>query len=329
MSPRLLTILGGSDRERMLLRELAALEAVQIEPVAGVGRAIRVLAEEDPPAAVLAGIDQRSPGFLELLATVDARELRIPVLATTNGGIVPDLVVDTGPTFTLLDLGRPPEDLVTRVSSALSTSLASGCWRNGIDYLLPAILSGRSVSLNLRLSADHQVLVELVGGDVWNVYAADLEAEAALESILFEPVSQVEIQTLQTIPGERHICRSGVEALGSGSRGARRDGRSTRGKDHDLGTQEICPIELIADLRSAANAPPPSSDVAAADAETPAAIEDPVADRFDSLFSAGLEAALARDYPRAAQAFEEALDLRPNEPRVRHNLDRVRRHLTD
>ncbi len=329
MSSRLLTILDGSYRERMLLRELAASEALQIEAVAGVGRAIRVLAEEEPPAAVLAGIDQRSPGFLELLATVDAIELRIPVLATTNGGIVPDLVVDTGPTLTLLDLGRPPEDLVTRVSSALSTSLASGSRRIGIDYLLPAILTGRSVSLNLRLSAGHQVLVELVGGDVWNVYAADLEAQAALESILFEPVSQVEIQTLQTIPGERHICHPGVEALAPGNRGAQRDGRSTRDRNHDLGTQEICPIELVAELRAPASAAPPSSDTATTVGEAPAAVEDPVADRFDSLFSAGLEAALARDYPRAARAFEEALELRPNEPRVKHNLDRVRRHLTD
>ncbi len=322
MSPKLLTILGGSNRERALLRELAELEALRIEPATDVGQGIRLLVEEVPPAVVLAGIDQRTPGFPELLATVDAMVLRIPVLATANGGILRDLPVETGPALTLLDLGRLPQDLVARVSSAISTPLGPGCLRRGVDYLLPAILSGRSISLELRSSTDRQVLVELVGGDVWNVYA-DLEAFAALESILFEPVSQAEVQTLQTIPGERQLHQPGVEALGPGTRRIARTGRSAREESRNLSTQEVNLRELIAESRAI---PSPASGEATAACE-PVAGADPVAARFEDLLSEGIEAALFRDYARAARAFEGALELRPNDPRVKHNLDRIRRHL--
>lgn len=46
--------------------------------------------------------------------------------------------------------------------------------------------------------------------------------------------------------------------------------------------------------------------------------------RFDRYLASGLEAALARSYDRAIEAFEKALEIRPGDSRAQFNLDRIR-----
>lgn len=50
---------------------------------------------------------------------------------------------------------------------------------------------------------------------------------------------------------------------------------------------------------------------------------------FERRLAQGLEAALARNYPRAEKAFEDALALRPDDSRVKFNLQRVRQRLNE
>ena len=54
---------------------------------------------------------------------------------------------------------------------------------------------------------------------------------------------------------------------------------------------------------------------------------DPSTEAFQGHLRRGLGAALARDYQTAAEAFEEALKLRPGDSRARFNLDKVRAKL--
>ncbi len=320
MKPKLLTALQPSDRAQAVLRELRREDGLQIECVEDSQAAVRWLSDADPPSGVLAQLDQQAPGFLEVLTTIDRMTQRIPVLGTATGGLVRDLPVETS-SLILLDLELPTTDFASRIVSAVSSSSNGGnrTCRQGVDYLLPAILCRRSVNLELLSTNGAEVSVELVGGDVWNAYGGDLEAVSALEAILFEPVSQVAVRALQMIPGERQIRHSGVEALGPGTRRlqvGRGQNASQQESHQQFGTQEFDMRALVAELRST------NSRRVKPEGESESPDE-----RFERLLATGIEASLSRDYTRAGSAFEEALTLRPDDPRVRHNLERIRRYL--
>ncbi len=320
MKQRLLTALQPSPRTQAILGELRREECLLIECVEDSRAALEKLSHSEPPGGILAQLDQQAPGFLELLTSIDRLRPRIPLLGTANGGLVRDLPVETS-SLPLLDLELPPTDFAARVASAVSGSSNGGHApsRQGVDYLLAAILCRRSVNLDLLSTNGLEVSVELVGGDVWNAYGGDLEAVSALEAILFEPVSRVAIRTVQMVPGERQIRHPSVEALGLGTRHLEpRRGEAVGAQEshRQLGTREFDMQALVAELRTANSrrikpaGEPESSD-----------------ERFERLLATGIEASLSRDYPRAGRAFEEAMTLRPDDPRVRHNLERIRRHL--
>ncbi len=312
MKPKLLTALQPSDRTQAVLLELSREQGFQVESVSDSPTAVRWLMDEGPAVGVLAELNQQAPGFLELLAAVDDMASPIPVLGTANGGLVCDLPVYPSRALTLLGLELPAVDFATCVVSAISTSASSATvsCRQGIDYVLPAILCRRSVSLRLQSADGLAVSVELVGGDIWNAYTEDLEPESALEAILFAPVSAVEIRILQMIPGERQIILCGVDALSLATRASESAGQQPHG------TNKVDMRAVVAELR-AANSRSAKSEGAG----------ESLDDRFEALLATGIEASLSRDYSRAGQAFEEALTIRPGDPRVRHNLERIRRHL--
>ncbi len=321
MKPKLLTALQPSDRTRAVVRELRREDSLEIECVQDCRVAVRRLTDGDPPGGVLAQLDRQAPGFLELLATIDRMTPRIPVLGTANGDLVRDLPVETSRGLPLLDLELSATDFTSSIVSAISTSSNGGhtACRQGIDYLLPAILCRRSVSLEMVSDRGLEVSVDLVGGDVWNAYAGELEAALVLDAVLFEPVSRVEIRTLQMIPGERQLGYAGVEALGPWTRCTRPGSGRDAGEceNHRLrSTQEIDMHSVIAELRSA-NTPSTRSE------DGPESPDD----RFERLLATGIEASLSRDYPRARRAFEEALILRPDDRRASHNLERIRRYV--
>ncbi|MEM7350989.1 MAG: hypothetical protein AAF657_09305 [Acidobacteriota bacterium] len=262
----------------------------------------------------MAELNEQAPGFLELLTTLDRATPPIPLLGTANGGLLNNLPVESS-NLPLLDLELPTTDYASRLESAISAASVGKhkyC-RQGVDYLLPAVLCRRSVSMELLSTGGLEVSVEVVGGDIWNAYAGVLEAVPALETILFQTISRVEIRMLQMIPGERQMGHSGLEALGPATRLL----KSRRVQDSQrFGTREIDISGVAAEMRA----------MNSQQVELAGTPESPN-DRFEHLLATGIEASLARDYPRAGRAFEEALTLKPGDARVRHNLERIRQYL--
>ncbi len=68
----------------------------------------------------------------------------------------------------------------------------------------------------------------------------------------------------------------------------------------------------------------PRAPLAAPPAPAPAAKPNAAA-AYDALFDRAMQAYLRRDVPEALRLFEECKTIRPDDPRVRHNLDKLRR----
>ena len=86
---------------------------------------------------------------------------------------------------------------------------------------------------------------------------------------------------------------------------------------------------LITDLRPSATAPAALPRRPAGAPRSRAASPLLAADEFDEHLARGLEAALARSYHRAREAFEQALKLRPGDMRAQFNLARIRRRIEE
>jgi hypothetical protein len=157
--------------------------------------------------------------------------------------------------------------------------------------------------------------------------------------MLYEPIVSASAQRLQTIPGERQIGHPGLQALNPATRRLLdRPTTTVKRSNDDLGTREIVLDTMRSDLEEARakakKAAPPANARQTSVPETPQAppkaiSPSPVEESFEGLLSEGIQASLARDYPRAGKAFRAALALRPNDVRARHNLDRIRRYLDD
>ncbi len=319
----LLAVPEEDESVRSVVSVLRQQKGLKVETFSSFEAVIGRKANLPRPSGVLTKLDQRTPGFLELAVALDSEEApHLPLLALVNGGLMRELPVETGPALVLADAGRPIEDLLAAVRSLVSGKPETQLFRQGVGYILPSVLSRRSVSLDLRSSSGLDAFIEIVGGDVWNAYSGDLTAIPAIESILYESIDRIEAKTLHTIPGERQLFLSGLQALSPHSRrqsvgpGPRAVAPKSR---FDLGTQEIVPPTG-----------PPEAVLPAAESRgsrTESAPRSETDQEFAMLLNEGIQASLARDYRRAAEAFEKALLRRPEDPKAKFNLARVRRRL--
>ena len=324
MTPKLLVVPGASEALHPLLDDLRRSDGVTVETVPTFARAIQVCSNGGRPDAVAAQLDDQVPGLLELLIALDGEAGSVPCLALLNGGTGRSLPIETGRSLLLRAATDPADSLRAALLSSLRETMAKAARRRSVDYLLSGILSRRSITLDLTLESGASATVEVLGGDVWNVYCDGLEALPALGSILFERVVGAEVRTLNTIPGERQIRVSGLEAVSPAARRlAAGAGPGTVPIDviEDPGTREI-----FLDARADEPEPEPASSMPVSPAPASSTPVSPD-ERFDRLLAQGIQASLSRDYRRAAEAFESALELRPDDQRVKFNLDRVRSHL--
>ncbi len=201
------------------------------------------------------------------------------------------------------------------------------------DFLRLAIELGQSASIVLHLAAQLRVQLQVVGGDLWNVYTPERTGLAVLEAIAGATPSGVEVKHLRSVPSERQIPDPGTAVLQRLRR--RKADRITQPVVIDnrvagrQATHRITPAPAPKPLAPSevhpgsgvVSAPPPESSPGDRNA-SPA-----VPDAFDRAFAAGLDCALRRNYREALAHFEEALRLRPVDRRVQFNIERVRSHL--
>lgn len=313
MRTRLLVMMHELSPHLELVRKLRGQTNLEIEHIEKLKEAFERLIDR-PPDGLLTAIDWPDPSHLELLAAVEAFQLRIPVLILSQVVENEPLPFALSPFLTLLEPAQSTASLATAIHAGLAQKHdAEGPILRVVDYLQLAILGAQSVTLDLYCSAQQELHLELVGGDLWNAYRNDLDGEPAILPFLFASPNHVKVRPLQQIPFARTFKKPGHTTL---VELRARQSRETTETDHERPTLAI-DLEFVDEILQAA----PADESGQRDQE------EPVAGRVESLLTEGLEAALARNYDRALQAFEEAAALRPEDPRVIHNLQRIRQRL--
>lgn len=308
MKHRLLVMMHEHSPHQGLVQDLRARTELEIEHLDEHKEAFERLIDH-PPEGLLAVIDRPDPHHLELLAALEAFKLRIPILVLKKDAVNAGLPFAPSPFLTVLEAAQPTADLAESIRAALARKRDdAGPILRVVDYLQLAVLGAQSVTLDLHCSAQQELHLELVGGDLWNAYRNDLDGDPAILPVLYSSPSHVKVRPLQKIPFERTFKKQGLATL------FELHDASLLEEAREHSTQAIDLDELQEMLES--------------DGETvPINLEESLSGRVETLLTEGLEAALARDYQRALEIFEEAAAIRPEDPRVVHNLQRIRQRL--
>ncbi len=159
------------------------------------------------------------------------------------------------------------------------------------DYLQLACLGRHSVALKIATEASPQGVVEIVDGDAWTAGCGELRGEEALAVLLDGRVTEVSATVLESKPENRQI-QSRMEQILL-ERARRRDESRLRGE------------------------PDPDRPDRASPARRPG--------EYHRALIEGVKAGLAGNLPKAREAFELALKIRPGDSRAEFNLRRIRR----
>lgn len=315
-----------------LLPHLQLEAGVRIETFDTYASLLKDVDDRPPATVVLAEAGPQNPGLLDLLVHLDSAKDAVPCIAVMPDGSGPELPVEPSRSLRLMNRRDALLELLALNQGVLTPATPR---RLAVDYLLLAILCRRSMALGLTIAPQSESLVEIVGGDIWNIYGPSSEGIEALEEILYEPLTQAAIRALHTIPGERQLEHSGLRAL---SPATRRMGLSDAARDTgsslDFGTQEVETDEVRANVEKAEQAEVAQEASEASTGSTadsvPESAEKPGDDgaKVEVLLTQGIQASLARDYQAAAAAFRQALELRPGETRAEFNLGRIQKHLS-
>ncbi len=268
---------------------------------------------ENFPDVILLETELGDRSGLEMLALADSLQLRAPalVLRPSRGWRRPPFPLS--PLLSIYSLDAEEHAWRAPIDEALASAkgAAEGPMFRLTDYVQLAVSGEQSVALHGRLPGADDVLLEIVGGDVWNVYSGDTEGETALLSALPAAPRDVGVSWLRSVPRQRQIRGSGWDLLVECER--KLSGAEQK-QPAAAGTRPISFDELrtMVEEETAVSAEP---------------ADDGGSESFDELLERGFAAALARDYESAVGAFEKALELEPEDARVKFNLDRVRRRL--
>ena len=326
-SPWLLALVDEFCSYRPFLQELGEHLGISVELIPELKRAFERLLESSPTGLVIS-IHQPDSCNIELLAAADAFQLEIPLFV-----LIPDFGKIKLPfgfcrKLAPLDGNHSHEDLIQMVQRRLAAPIESQKLRV-VDYLQLALLGKQSICLELYCGPEQNLHAELVGGDLWNCYLGDVSGAEALTHVVVRNPSNVTVRGLNHIPRERHFRESGFEVLEALKTNAL-SGRSQKTLEMDIDQIESL-LETQEPERNEPELyePEPQDSAETADLKI-ATAEDlqrarDLRDRFESLLTRGLEAALRRDYEVALKLFEEAASIDPEDPRVVYNLQQIRR----
>ena len=325
MNHRLLVVSEDDSAVESMLAKLNGMDLV-IEQSSSFGAAIRNLGASGRPDSVLIAKSLSTPGVLELIAALDEEPPTIPVIVLDDEPLL--VPVKLSPEL-IWHHHQSSGTLPGSIASAFGSPANVRSVRWPVDYLVCAMACLRSVGLQIGLKNGADCLFEFVGGDLWNVYSDGAEGLEALAEVVYEPVSNAEVRKLQMIPGERQIYQTGVRPLAPESM------KGVATEEEEFSTNEFPVKPVIDELKAAGHWPvtgnrgggdsrSPTTGSTAKPAETVGADS---ADPFDDILTRGIKASLSRNYTLAAELFRQALDLRPDDPKAKFNLQQVQKRL--
>ena len=300
--PRVLVV----EDEPMLLKSvvtglsrLPGLEVVGASTVAAAVAELQIRA----PAILISDIDLPDRSGLELLGELGARGLKPKVIFMSayvkayRAQIPPHAGVE------VLEKPVTLEQLRGVVTQWLSQPTASSPF--GVaDYLQLASLGHHSVVLDVGGECAGQIVV--VQGDAWSAVDALGQGMDAFRRLAMAQGALVTCQTLVTEPGARTLSGSCESLLLECARLA--DEANVTGGFTELSLEE----NLVPPSPPHAPPPPPPT--------------IPKQD-FDTLFEAGVEASLQKQYGLALESFRVAARLKPDDTKVKVNIARLEKLL--
>jgi len=320
MSRHVLVVEDEATLLRGILRTLDPVLEVRTTGCSTVDEAVGIL-DRDPPDLVITDINLPGRFGLELVGELDARKLHVPIVVITAYSAVYQAQIPKHRDITVLEkpfsMGVLRELLEERLGPPRGGRSPETQPFQLSDYLQLAGLGKYSVVLAIEAEGGADGRVEIVDGEVWNAHWEELSGEEALAALLAQTEQTVRVRSLSERPTERQIERGLQEVM------------LDLVRQHDENRRDTVALNLAElgiatrDTATEVGAPAPSAPAAASTPPPSPTTVDSGEVEFERLFAEGMEAALARDYPRAAEAFRKAQKLRPGDPRVRFNLERV------
>lgn len=277
---------------RGVTRALELLDGVRVTGCQTAEEAARTIGH-DAPDLLITDINLPGRFGLSLIGDLEAAGLSIPVVVVTAYRGVFEERIPRHERITVLEKPFPMETLHALVKELLGQPPAEPVSRFSLtDYLQVAALGQHSVRLGIVLQSGATGTVDLERGllrhaELENhrgLAALSLLLEAVLSSITVNALPQFLDETELDMPVDRAILELAVA--------------------RDTGTAG----HAVADVKTRGEAPKD---------------EDGGLGPFEAIYAQAVEASLVRDYETALALFRQALELRPGEGKVLHNIGRI------
>lgn len=238
------------------------------------------------PDLIVADLNLPGISGLDLIEDLNARQVQVPVLVTTAYCSAYRRQLDQLFGLTILEKPVPLKKLQRLVLDRLAAHTFDDVTQpfQLADYLQLAGLVRRTLLIEIELE-EGSGRVEVVAGETWNAYCNGRQGLEALRLLLDAPSPHISFEQLPKPPPTRQL-HDGIEALLLEIAQCQDEAR------HGAGTVEAQPEHN--------------------------------GSHFDELFSQAMSTYLQRDYQGALALMERCAVLRPDDPRVTLNIDRIR-----
>lgn len=301
MAPLVLIIEDEAILRVSMARGLARLPGIAVAEAGSLDAAVAII-DEQAPALILSDIDLPGRSGLELLGELGKRHLVTPIVFISAylkayGSQIPR--------HANVDMREKPvglAELRELVLKHVSAPPADAEPFEVTDYVQLACMGQRSVLIELADAARKMIgRILISAGQVWSAEDGGGNGEDAFRRLILSHGLSVRCLPLRDLPGERDVHQDWEGLLLD----AVREGDEAR-HDHAMRDEAMHDHAIRDDARrDEAAAPRPAAD-------------------FDTLWKRGVSSLREKDYAAALGAFLEAQTLRPDDWRVRANLERLR-----
>ena len=338
-----------------LVRGLTKLQGVTAVGAGTIAEALEII-ENEPPQLIVSDIDLPDGSGLELISVLDQRSLKIPIIYASAYVAKYRVQIPSRSNITVLEKPIPLAEIrkmVTDRLSVASSEEAKAAPFDATDYLQLACMCRKSVDIVVHQEAEELGHILIRDGELWGAVKGQSQGEEALRDLVFATGVEVSCVGIRRPETERTIHQSWESILLEAARLHDEGEASPKGPFDDDGTVtfEFDRVEEEQPKTAPPPAPPanttesrptvvfdyekrerrlreyeesqyPARNVDTQSQTAPAA-SNYVKVRFDELYEEGVDALLARDYPRALEAFKECNSLVPTDSRVIANLKRL------
>lgn len=281
-------------RESMA-RALERLANVQVV-TAGLLSEAQVALASEAPTVIVSDINLPDGNGVDILKDIEQQARRIPVIFVSAWLDQLKEQIPKRDDIEVFEKPLPTEKLRSRVQYHIERSRARAPAPFSVaDYLQLAAMGRHSTLLRLARGRSQVGWLRVLKGEVWSAHFEGSDGEEAAGRAVVAEGLRVEVEPWEGEPGLRNVHQSTDHLLLEAFRQHDEAVRDAGGPTSNLEARDTIDLNT----------------------RKPAA-------SFDSLMDEGLDALLSRDYETAWRAFSEADNLKPGNPVVRANLNRIR-----